>query len=94
MCLESLTDVLHMLTPGVWMASVDLHHAYYSIPVADTINRIFLFYGRELTINIHACQMAMPKLLCFLRRFCGHLFAYLRRQGHMSVVYIYDTSSR
>ena len=32
--MESLPDVLHMLTPGVWVASVDLHHAYYSIPVA------------------------------------------------------------
>ena len=42
-------------------------------PLLHTINHIFLFYGRELTININTCQMAMPKLLCFLRSFCSHL---------------------
>ena len=32
--MEYLTDVLHMLKPGVWVALVVVHHAYYSIPVA------------------------------------------------------------
>ena len=41
-------------------------------PLPHTTNHIFLFYGRALTIIIHAYQMAMPKLPYFLRRFCGH----------------------
>ena len=31
--MESIRDVIHMIKPGLWMASVDLHHAYYSVSV-------------------------------------------------------------
>ena len=31
--MESLGDVLKIIPPGVWMASVDLQDAYYNIPV-------------------------------------------------------------
>ena len=32
--MESIKDVIHIIKQGVWMASVDLHHAYYSVQCA------------------------------------------------------------
>ena len=32
----SLTSVLHMMSPGVFMASVDIKHAYYSVSIAGS----------------------------------------------------------
>ena len=31
--MESIRDVVHMVKRGVWMASVDLHHAYNSVSI-------------------------------------------------------------
>ena len=31
--MENLQDVLDLMKPGVWVASIDLHDAYYTIPV-------------------------------------------------------------
>ena len=43
--LESLKDVLDMITPGTWMASVDLKDAYYNIAInKDFIKYLKLFW--------------------------------------------------
>ena len=47
--MESIQDVINMIKPGVWMASVDLHHAYYSMPVHESHRPYFLvFMARHL----------------------------------------------
>ena len=70
--MESHTDVLNTLKPGVWMTSVDLYHAYYS---------------RAPTINIHACPIVMPKLLCFLRRFWANLLPIYKDRTFLCDLY-------
>ena len=33
--IESLSNVLHMVKSGIWMASVELKDAYYSVPIHE-----------------------------------------------------------
>ena len=38
--MESLQNVLHMVKSGVWMASVDLKDAYYSVLIHEEYQKI------------------------------------------------------
>ena len=89
--MKSLTDVLHMLKTGVWMASVDLTMLITVFQLQHTISLIFLFYGRAPTINIRSCQMAIHQGPMLFTKVLRPPFAYLHRQGHISVVYMDDT---
>ena len=42
--MESLQDVLSLIQPGVWMGSVDLKDAYYSVAVHPFYRKFFTFY--------------------------------------------------
>ena len=42
--MESLRDVLSLIQPGVWMGSVDLKDAYYSVLVHPFYRKFFTFY--------------------------------------------------
>ena len=41
--MESLQNVLHMVKSGVWMASVDLKDAYYSVPINKDYQKYLKF---------------------------------------------------
>ena len=41
--MESLQNVLHMIKSGVWMASVDLQDAYYSVPIHEEYQKKLKF---------------------------------------------------
>ena len=89
--MEGLKDVIHMIQPQVWMASVDLKRAYYSVPIHKTCQKYltFLWKGRyyEYTClpNGYAqAPMVFTKLL-------KPVFACLRSQGQNSVIYMDDS---
>ena len=42
--MKSLQNVLHMVKSGVWMASVDLEDAYYSVPVHEEYQKYLTFF--------------------------------------------------
>ena len=41
--METLKDVIHMIQPQAWMASVDLKRAYYSVPIHKTYQKYLTF---------------------------------------------------
>ena len=56
--MESIKYVIHMIKQGVWMASVDLHHAYYSVQVQSSHSPYFSFswqdkYYHYLPMDMH-----------------------------------------
>ena len=86
--MESLTDVLHMLKPGVWMASVGLHHAYYSIPIAAHHQPYFSFLLQGAYYQYSCLPNGYAQAPMLFTKVWRPPFAYLHRQGHMSVVYM------
>ena len=54
--MESIRDVIHLIKPGVWMASVDLHHAYYSVPVYSPHSHYFSFLWQ----GTYYCYLRLP----------------------------------
>ena len=89
--MEGLKDVIHVIQPQVWMASVDLRRAYYSVPIHKASQKYlaFLWEGRYyeyscLPNGYAEAPMVFTKLL-------KPVFACLRSQGLKSVIYIDDS---
>ena len=90
--MDTLFHVIQLMTPGCFMASVDLKDAYYSIPVAQE-DRKYLRFVWENTLYQFTC---LPNGLAEApRKFTKILkvpFSELRGQGHESSVYLDDSA--
>ena len=84
--MEFLNVVLTIIKPGVWMVSVDLHDAYYTISVhtdhQNTFDWHYNYYKCTCLPNDYAqAPMIFTKLLT-------RPFSFLGRRGDQSVIYI------
>ena len=57
--MDSVQTCICLVTPGVFMASLDLKDAYYSVPVSLE-SRKFLKFRWNNTLNQYTC---LPKLM-------------------------------
>ena len=89
--MESIRDVIHMIKPGVWMDSVVLHHAYYSVSI-HAPHRPYLSFLWQGTyyhyLRLPNGYAQAPLLFMKLLRLP---FGSLWSQGHLSVVYMDDS---
>ena len=67
--MDSMKDVIAMITPGVWLASIDLQDAYYSIPVHTAHQDFLPFYWNRTDFKFRACLMAILRHPLSLLRF-------------------------
>jgi hypothetical protein len=88
--MDNLTSATQMMKKGCFMASVDLRHAYYSVPVAQE-HRKFLKFTWRGQLYQYTC---FPNGLCNCPRFFTKLlkpvYATLRAKGHLSTAFIDD----
>ena len=89
--MESLNDVLCLIHPGIWMGSVDLQDAYYSVSVHMSYKKFFTCYwqGRFYEYNRMPNGYAQAPLL--FTKLLRQLFGFLRKQGLLSVIYLDDS---
>ena len=84
--LESFQDVLTMVTPGVWMGSVDLKDAYYSIPVHKEHQKYLKFYFEGDYLQFTCLPNGYAQALRAFTKILKQPFGYLRKLGHTSVI--------
>ena len=88
--MESIRNIVSMVRRNVWMASVDLKDAFFTIPICeDDINYMkFLWDGHVLAF------LAMPNgysdAMHIITKILKPPFKVLREEGHLSVVYVDD----
>ena len=80
-----------MITQGVWMASVDLHHAYYSVQVHRSHSPYFSFLWQDKYYHYLRLPNGYAQAPLIFTKLLRLPFGYLRSQGHLSVVYMDDT---
>ena len=88
--MEGLPDVLNMMRPGIWMASVDQRDAYYSIPVHQEDQKFFSFAWEGKYYQFICLPHGYQDGPRVFTKVLKAPFAYLRRQGHASVIYLDD----
>ena len=88
--MESIKNVIRMVTPGCWMASIDLKDAYYSIWVNPEHQRFLKFYwdGAFQYVSMPNGYRDAPRIFTKLMK---PIFGTLRQQGYQSVIYLDDS---
>ena len=89
--MDNIQSATRMMRKDCFMASVDLKHAYYSVPVAENFRK-FLKFEWKGQLYRYTC---LPNgLACCPRMFTKLLkpvYASLRASGHLSVSFIGDS---
>ena len=57
--MESIRQAIYMIKPGMFLASLDIKDAFYSIPAHKTHQRFLKFFLRGKTLQFMQCQMDM-----------------------------------
>ena len=88
--MDTLKDVLDLISPGCYFAKVDLKHAYYSVPVRMTDRDWlrFTWYGQHFRFTcLPQGYASSPRLFT---KFLVPVFAWFRKMGLLTVCYIDD----
>ena len=89
--MDTLQSILKLITPGCYMATIDLKDAYYSVPVAQEHRKYLRFVWRSKLYQ-YTCfpngLSSAPRLFTKLMKPC---YAHLRCRGHIVSGYIDDT---
>ena len=86
--MDNLTSATQMMTRGCYMASVDLRHAYYSVPIKAEYRRFFFLNSNyqytRFPNGLSNCPRYFTKLM-------KPVYATLRSQGYLSTSFIDDS---
>ena len=88
--MESLQNVLELIRPVVYMASIDLKDAFYSVPVHKNNQAYLTFFVEEYLKFVCILNGYGPAMRIFTEISKIH-FSILREKGFLSVVYVDDS---
>ena len=89
--MESLDNVLNIIQPGVWMASVDLKDAFYTIPVHASHQKYLKFPWKGKLFKFQAMPNGYADAMRVFTKMLKPPFSFLRQKGFSSVVFVDDT---
>ena len=88
--MESLKHVKQLIKPGVWMGSVDLRDAYYSVRVNPHFQKHFTCYWKGCYYEFLRMPNGYAQTPLLFTKLLKQPFGFLRKHGYASVVYIDD----
>ena len=89
--MESIKNVIRMVTPGCWMASIDLKDAYYSVGVHPDHQRFLKFFSAGEVYRYLTMPNGYRDAPRVFTKIMKPIFGTLRQQGYQSVVYLDDS---
>ena len=81
--MESLQDVFNLMKPGVWMVSIDLCDAYYTIPVAQEHQKYLTFPWQDEFYSYTCLPNGYSQAPYIFTKILKVPFGYLRKNGHL-----------
>ena len=85
--MESILDVFKIIKKDVWMASVDLKDAFFTIPINEAYQKYFMFEWLEKLYKLIAMPNEISDAMLVFTKVSKPLYAYLRQQGYMSIIF-------
>ena len=89
--MESLDNVLNIIQPNVWMASVDLKDAFYTVPIHQTHQKFLKFQWNNKLYKFQAMPNGYAEAMRIFTKLLKPPFSSLRQNGYSSVVFVDDT---
>ena len=91
--MESINNFLNIVRPNVYMASIDLKDAFFSVPIHSTYQKYLKFTFDDLFQFTCMSNGYGPAMRMFTK-ISKVPFGHLRSLGHDSVVDVYDSYLR
>ena len=88
--MESLTDVFKTIRKDVWVASIDLKDAFFTVPVHISHRKHFKFEWFQNLYKFLGMPNGYSDSMRIFTKIRKSVFGYLRNQGHISVIFAYD----
>ena len=88
--MESVNNVLNIMRPNVYMISIDLKDAFFSVPIHSTHQKYFKFTFDDL-FQFTCMPNGYGPAIRFFTKISKASFGHLRSLGHNSVVYVDDS---
>lgn len=88
--LEDWRTVVQLMTPGIWMATLDLKDAYLLVPISQEDRRFLRFQWRGNTFEFTALPFGLSTAPYIFTKIIRPVLARLRSEGHLSIVYLDD----
>ena len=89
--METLENVINMMKPGSFMASIDWADAYFSLPVAPEHRLVLKFVWRDILYQFTCLPMGLCEAPRKFTKLGKTLFSHLRKWGHENAVYLDDS---
>lgn len=89
--MDTFEKVLNLITKDVFMGSIDLRHAYYSIGIAKEQQKYFRFKFRNQLYQFTACPNGLACLPRLFTKLMKPIYAKLRSQGYVNSGFIDDS---
>jgi hypothetical protein len=88
--MEHLFSATQMMTKNCFMASVDLRHAYYSVPVEQNYRKYLKFQWRGQLFSYTCLPNGLSCCPRYFTKLLKPVYAQLRSQGLLSTAFIDD----
>lgn len=89
--METLQHAILSMTPGCFMASVDLKQAYYAIPVSQSDRKYLRFFWKGRLFQFTCLPNGLAEAPRKFTKILKVLFATLRASGHDNSAYVDDS---
>jgi len=89
--MESIDTALQLLRPGVYLASIDLKDAFYSIPICSEHQSYLTLIFETGFYKFLALPNGYGPAMRIFTKITKVPFSFLREQGFLSVVYVDDS---
>ena len=89
--LDTFETTLHLIKPNCFMASADLRHAYYSVPMAREVRKFLRFMWKGKIFEYCSLPNGIACAPRYFTKLLKPVFAKLRQMGHTNSGYIDDS---
>lgn len=86
----SLNTARDLLSPGAFMASIDLKDAYYTVPMAEEHMKYLRFFWRGVLYEYTCMPNGLAACPRMFTRLLKPIFAHIGERGHVAFPYIDD----
>ena len=88
--MDTVRDVLHLVQPKSFFASIDFKDAYYSVPLANDIRKYFRFKWDKQLYQFTCMPQGLASAPRIFTKLLKPALAHLRSRGHTIMCYIDD----
>ena len=89
--MDTFESALYLISDNMYMASIDLRHAYYSVPIREEYQKYLVFTWKGIFYQLTCLPNGIAFAPRLFTKILKPVYATLREKGFKNVGYIDDS---